>query len=110
MYACSSNLIVHFFIIQYIYYMIKLFSGLGPPSYAEAIQLAARESPTPSAPELQLEPDSVPAAVSMIYHIIPAGTHHSDNVASTSMRRLDVASPLMRRCINVMCPLGYSYD
>ena len=58
-----------FFIIQYIYYMIKLFSGLGLPSYAEAIQLAARESPIPSAPELQLEPDSAPAAVSRIYGI-----------------------------------------
>ena len=36
----------------------------------------------------------------------PEGTWRSYNVGSTSMQRHDVASPLRRRCINVMCPLG----
>ena len=37
---------------------------------------------------------------------IPAGTQRWDNVASTSMRRHDVTSTLMRRCIYVLCLLG----
>ena len=36
----------------------------------------------------------------------PAGTWRLYNVGSTSVQRLDVASTLSRRCINVMCPLG----
>ena len=35
----------------------------------------------------------------------PADTWRLYNVASTSMQRLDVASTLRRRCINVTCPL-----
>ena len=31
------------------------------------------------------------------------------NVASTSMQRHDVASTLIRRCLNVACPLGISF-
>ena len=37
---------------------------------------------------------------------IPADTWCLCNVGSTSMQRHDVASTLMRRCINVMCLLG----
>ena len=38
--------------------------------------------------------------------LYPADTWGLYNVASTSMQRHDVASTLIRRCINVMCPLG----
>ena len=37
----------------------------------------------------------------------PADTWRLYNVASTSMQRHDVASMLRRRCIDVMCPLGF---
>ena len=36
----------------------------------------------------------------------PADTQHTDNVASTSMQRHDVASTLIPRCKNMMCSLG----
>ena len=38
---------------------------------------------------------------------IPAGTQHQNDVVSTSMRRDHVASTLIRRHFNVVCPLGY---
>ena len=38
---------------------------------------------------------------------IPAGTQHQNDVVSTSMRRDDVASTLIRRHFNVVCLLGY---
>ena len=38
--------------------------------------------------------------------IIPVGTLHLYNVASTSMQRHDVAWTLMRRCLSVMSLLG----
>ena len=38
---------------------------------------------------------------------IPAGTQHQNDVISTSMRRDHVASTLIRRHFNVVCPLGY---
>ena len=37
---------------------------------------------------------------------IPAGTQHQNDVVSTSMRRDHVASTLIRRHFNVVCPLG----
>ena len=37
---------------------------------------------------------------------VPAGTQHQNDVVSTSMRRDHVASTLIRRHINVVCPLG----
>ena len=36
----------------------------------------------------------------------PAGTQHQNDVVSTSMRRDHVASTLIRRHFNVVCPLG----
>ena len=36
----------------------------------------------------------------------PAGTQHQNDVISTSMRRDHVASTLIRRHFNVLCPLG----
>ena len=39
-----------------------------------------------------------------------AGSQRWENVASTSMQRHDVASRLMRRCIDVMCPLGIVFN
>ena len=45
-----------------------------------------------------------------IQHLIPVAVKikisEDANVASTSMQRLDVASTLRRRCLNVMCPQG----
>ena len=40
--------------------------------------------------------------------INPAGTQHQNDVVSTSMRRDHVASTLIRRHFNVVCPLGSS--
>ena len=40
---------------------------------------------------------------------IPACTWRLYNVVLTSMQRHDVASTLIRRCINVMCTLGWKY-
>ena len=40
----------------------------------------------------------------------PAGTQHQNDVASTSMRRDHVASTLIRRHFNVMCPLGMYFQ
>ena len=36
----------------------------------------------------------------------PAGKQHQNDVVSTSMRRDHVASTLIRRHFNVVCPLG----
>ena len=36
----------------------------------------------------------------------PAGTQHQNDVVSTSMRHDHVASTLIRRHFNVVCPLG----
>ena len=36
----------------------------------------------------------------------PAGTQHQNDVVSTSMRRDHVASTLIRRHFNIVCPLG----
>ena len=36
----------------------------------------------------------------------PAGTQYQNDVVSTSMRRDHVASTLIRRHFNVVCPLG----
>ena len=38
--------------------------------------------------------------------VFPAGTQHQNDVLSTSMRRDHVASTLIRRHFNVVCPLG----
>ena len=38
----------------------------------------------------------------------PTGTQGSNNVISMSMQRYDVASTLMRRCLNLMCQLVVS--
>ena len=40
------------------------------------------------------------------YNINPAGTQHQNDVVSTSMRRDHVASTLIRRHFNVVCPRG----
>ena len=40
----------------------------------------------------------------------PAGTWRLYNVESTSMQRHDVASTLIRRCLNIACPLGKRYS
>ena len=39
-------------------------------------------------------------------YLVPAGTQHQNDVVSTSMRRDHVASTLIRRHFNVVCPLG----
>ena len=50
---------------------------------------------------------SVDMCKSSWLHLFPVGTWHLYNVGSTSMQRHDVASTFRRRCINVMCPLGF---
>ena len=44
----------------------------------------------------------------LIRSAIPAGKQHQNDVVSTSMRRDHVASTLIRRHYNVMCPLGWA--
>ena len=52
-------------------------------------------------------PDSFCLKVHLIpLTTIPAGTQHQNDVVSTSMRRDHVASTLIRRHFNVVCPLG----
>ena len=41
------------------------------------------------------------------YTSIPAGTCRLYNVGSTWIQRYDVASTVRRRCLNVMCPMGW---
>ena len=42
----------------------------------------------------------------LLHRSDPAGTQHQNDVVSTSMRRDHVASTLIRRHFNVVCPLG----
>ena len=41
---------------------------------------------------------------------LPAGIQHQNDVVSTSMRRDHVASTLIRRHFNVVCPLGSCFS